>query len=136
MFEGNLTEISSDVIRKALCETMEKQLKTNKYKLSVSSASKAGENNFIGIIYRVVFSTDNVENGKSSKLQLILKVAPQNTVRREQFLARPAFMREIYTYETVRKSIFSLIVIFLFIYIFLVFSDFAHFVPVRAIKGC
>lgn len=104
MIEGDLTEISSDVVRKALCETIEQQLKSNKYKLVVSSASKAGENNFIGIIYRVIFGTDGNENGKNPNLQLILKVAPQNVVRRDQFFARPAFMREIYTYETVIKN--------------------------------
>lgn len=93
----DLSEISSEIIRAALVETIENHLKTNKFEVNVSSASKVGENNFTGIIYRVSFSNDK----KTS--QLILKVAPQSIIRRTQFLARPAFVREIFTYDTVMR---------------------------------
>lgn len=97
-----LSDIPSEVIRTTLCEAIAAKLKSKKYKIAVSSASKAGENNFIGIIYRVSFNKeDDGENGKTSISKLILKVAPLNLARREQFFARPAFLREIFTYEKV-----------------------------------
>lgn len=106
-----LSDIPSEVIRTTLCETIEAKLKSKKYKIVISSASKAGENNFIGIIYRVSFNKDDdVENGNAPISKLILKVAPLNLARREHFFARPTFVREIFTYEKVLKYfLFSLI---------------------------
>lgn len=97
MTELNLSELPSEVIRTALQDTVENYLKTKKYKINVNSASQAGENNFIGIVYRVLFSKE--DESKSSKL--ILKVAPQNAARREQFKSRDLFLREIYLYNEV-----------------------------------
>lgn len=102
MVELELSDIPSEEIRTTLCDTIENKLKSKKYKINVSSASKVGENNFIGIIYRVTFKKeDEIENGKTSISKLILKVAPQNVARREQFVIRPAFLREIYTYDKI-----------------------------------
>lgn len=102
MVELKLSDIPSEVIRTTLCETIESKLKSKKYKINVSSASKAGENNFIGIIYRVTFKKeDEIENEKTPISKLILKVAPQNVARRDRFMARPGFLREIYTYDKV-----------------------------------
>lgn len=100
MSEVDLSEIPSDVVRAALCEIIEKHLNTNKYKVNVSSASKVGENNFIGIIYRILFHKID-DNEKHAISQLILKTAPQSITRRNQFFARPTFVREIITYDTV-----------------------------------
>ena len=94
-----LSDIPSEVIRTTLCETIEAKLKSKKYKIAISSASKAGETNFIGIIYRVSFNKE--DDGETSISKLILKVAPLNLARREQFFARPTFVREIFTYEKV-----------------------------------
>lgn len=102
MVESNLLEIPSELIHSALCETIEKQLKTKNYQISLSFASKAGENNFIGIIFRVAFNQCH-ESEKGAISKLILKVAPQSEARRAQFYARPAFTREIYTYDKVRE---------------------------------
>lgn len=99
MTESNLSELPSDVIRSALCETVENHLKSKKYKIHVGSASQAGENNFIGIVYRVSFSKQDEPTSKPSKL--ILKVAPQNAARRAQFQSRSLFLREIYMYDEV-----------------------------------
>lgn len=99
MVESDLTEISSEVIRSTLCEAIEKKLKSRKYEINVTSASQAGDNNFIGIVYRVSFGKEDEPPTKSFKL--ILKVAPQNVARRAQFFSRPCFLREIYMYEQV-----------------------------------
>lgn len=102
MVESNLSEISSEVIRDAVIETVENKLKSKKCKIHVSSASQSGENNFIGIVYRVTFSEeDGIENGKTPVSKLILKVAPSNLARRQQFFSRPCFLREIYLYNEV-----------------------------------
>lgn len=122
MAQTDLSEITSEIIRKALFETIENKLNSKDYQIDLSFASKAGENNFIGIIYRVAFyekeesskEGEKVENAedrnvgekvnndeKCSPSKLILKVAPQNEARRAQFYASPAFSREIYTYDKV-----------------------------------
>ena len=100
MVELDLSELPSDVIRTALSETIESQLKSNKYKISITSASTAGENNFVGVVYRVAFSKDG-ETDKNALSKLILKVAPQNLARRTQFMSRTCFLREIYMYNEV-----------------------------------
>lgn len=102
MVDSALSDISSHLVRKALLETIEERLQSKNFKIKVTSASKAGENNFIGIIHRVTFTKldeDGNENGPATNI--ILKVAPQNLLRRSQFVVRPAFEREIYSYEKV-----------------------------------
>lgn len=98
MTESALAEILSEYVRAAVIEIIKNQLKTNDFAIETSSASKAGENNFIGIIYRVSCSK---QNEKTRTTNLIVKVAPQNALRRSQFVVRPAFIREIYSYEKV-----------------------------------
>lgn len=99
MSETSLSEISSEAIRKALRENIESKLNSNNYTVHVSSASKAGENNFIGIVYRVMFNKeDELENVEN----LILKIAPQQQGRREQFYSRELFLQEIYMYNVVK----------------------------------
>lgn len=102
MVESNLSELPTEEIRSTLCETVEQYLNSKHYEISVGSASQAGENNFIGVVYRVSFhKTDDEPSAKSS--MLILKVAPQNEARRNQFMSRPLFLREIYMYDKVTK---------------------------------
>lgn len=103
MVVSDLSDLPAEVIRTALKETVEEKLKSKKYKISVSSASTAGENNFVGIVYRVSFcKEDNNENEKNPPSKLILKVAPQNEARRAQFFSHACFMREIYMYDEVK----------------------------------
>lgn len=99
MVASNLSELPTEVIRSALCETVKNYLKSENYNINVGSASQAGENNFIGIVYRVSFNKEDEASTKSSKL--ILKVAPQNAARRAQFFSRALFLREIYLYDEV-----------------------------------
>lgn len=102
MANSDLSEFSSELIRKAVRETIENKLKSNDYTLTVRSASQAGDNNFIGIVYRVAFrKAESAENEKDSTTKIILKVAPENVARRAQFFSRPSFIREIYMYEEV-----------------------------------
>lgn len=105
MSDLDLSLIPTDEIRDALCKTVENYLKTKKYKISVKSASQAGESNFVGVVYRVTFckEADDLNDNKSSKL--ILKVAPQNEARRAQFKSRSLFLREIYMYKVVIYAI-------------------------------
>lgn len=95
--ELNLSDLPGHVIRTALMKIVENKLKTKKYKLKVSSASKAGENNFVGVVYRVCFSNED----ESVTSKLILKVAPQNESRRIFFWSRQCFLQEIYLYSEV-----------------------------------
>lgn len=97
MADSDLSEISTDVIRTALRETIEKKLKSKDYKISLSSASKAGESNFVGIVHRVSFH----KNGEDKQEKLILKAAPHTEARREQFNSRVLFLQEIYMYNEV-----------------------------------
>lgn len=88
--------IPNNVIRAALCEIIETKLKSKNYKLAVSSASKIGEGNFVGIVNRVSFS----KNGENEE-KLILKVTPHNEIHRKQFNSRALFLHEIYVYNQV-----------------------------------
>lgn len=99
MIQLDPLEIPSEVIRLALCETIENKLKSKKYQINVSLASKVGETNFIGIVYRVSFK----EEDKEKYDKLIVKVAPQNAARRIQFHSRPLFLREIRIYNEVNS---------------------------------
>lgn len=106
MQEIVFSEIPGDAVRASLSETIEKELNTKEYDLKLTAASKVGEHNMLGVIYRASFNKKN--ETKSSKL--ILKVAPQNPIQREQLFIRPAFLQEMLIYETVGKFIiFNLI---------------------------
>lgn len=100
MAELKLSDIPSVLVRTALLGTIENELKSADFGIRVSSASKCGENNFIGVIYRVSYKRMN-ENENGNERTLILKVAPQNLLRRSMFTVRPAFEREVYSYEKV-----------------------------------
>ena len=99
MSEFDLSEISSELIRSTLCEIIEEKLNSKKYEVLVKSAAQAGEANFIGIVYRILFS-----NGNGPWSKLILKVAPKNEARRKQFISRSLFLREIFIYDKVSRS--------------------------------
>lgn len=97
-------EIPSELVRLALFELIEKQLQSKNYQMALGAATKAGDLNFTGIVYRVWFNKmDEIPNGKSMASSIILKIAPQNKACRTQFNIRPAFVREIYTYVKVRE---------------------------------
>lgn len=98
----DLSEIPTNVIRNALCETIEKRVKSKNYDAKVTSASKAGESNFVGIVHRVTFN----KNDEKQQEKFILKVAPQNEARRAQFHSRDLFLQEICAYNEVNYYFF------------------------------
>lgn len=51
----SLSKLPNDVIRSALCETVENKLKTKKYSINIDSALQTGESNFLGVVYRASF---------------------------------------------------------------------------------
>lgn len=99
MSNSELSDISSKLIRSLLCETIENELKTEKYQINVTSASEAGASNFMGIVHRVSFKRTN-ENADDSS-SLIIKISPQHLERRIQFHSRELFLREIFLYDVV-----------------------------------
>lgn len=104
MCESNLSEIPSEVIRKAICECIENRSNSKNFEITLSSASKGGENNFCGIIYRVSFiGEDERSNGNDKNFSLIVKLAPQNVGRRIQFHSREMFLQEIFIYHEVSR---------------------------------
>lgn len=103
MSKLNIPEIPSKIINSILHETIESELKSADYQINVTSASEAGESNFMGIIYRV--SSKRIKEDKNesdSTSALILKVSPQNIQRRIQFHSRELFLREIFFYDVVK----------------------------------
>lgn len=108
--KSDFSDSLSEIVRLAVIDTIDEQLKSKHYRIDVSSATKKGDYNFTGIIYRVSFKHEyDCVNGESTvPSSVILKVAPQNESRRIQFSARAAFTREIYTYD--RVSINSLFI--------------------------
>lgn len=99
----DLSELPNETVRSVLCETVAKCLNSNKYKIGLNSASKTGESNFIGIVYRATFSAENeTENDNHPVHSLIVKVAPQDIKYRNMWYSRPCFLREIHMYNEVR----------------------------------
>lgn len=92
-------EITED-IRKSVSEVFEKQLNSNDIDVTYSSGSKKGDN-YVGIVYCATGKLKTENEKKSSELKLIVKVAPQNATRREQFRSRTCFIREIRMYSEV-----------------------------------
>lgn len=102
MVECALSDLPSDIIRSALHEAVENVLNSTKYSISISSASKAGENNFMGEVFRASFHEDDEsEDRKRTIHKLIFKISPQLDSRRTQFNSRPLFLREIFMYDKV-----------------------------------
>lgn len=103
MSHSDLSMLPTEVIRSELCEIVETQLNSNKYKINVNTASQIGENNFIGIVYRVSFCNENEDEHGENVSKLILKVAPQGEQRRSGggLPIRDFFLREIFMYNVV-----------------------------------
>lgn len=105
MSELDLSALSSEQIKTALNETIEKQLGTSEFETDIQLAGEKGDN-FIGIVYRVTCrktSSESDNDEKSPALKFILKVAPQHSERRESFKSRKAFLREIRVFNVVRS---------------------------------
>lgn len=95
-------EINDD-IRKGVLDVFEEQLKSKDVEVSYALGSKKGDN-YIGIVYCATGkpkSQNNENENNNRELKLIVKVAPLNAVRREQFRSRLCFLREIKMYSDV-----------------------------------
>ena len=90
--EAEFKALPSEVYMEALHEVIKNNcnLSEDQYEVQCCAGSAKGDN-YIGIVYRVsvISKEDN-----SIKLNLIVKLPPQNAARREQFFARPCFIRE------------------------------------------
>ncbi|KAJ6648229.1 hypothetical protein Bhyg_03456, partial [Pseudolycoriella hygida] len=96
----DLSEIQNENIRKVICETIENDLQSNKFKVVVSTASEEGENNFCGSVYRISYNKSD-ESDNSSSLSMIVKVTAQNEARRALLRSRTLFLKEIFIYNKV-----------------------------------
>lgn len=89
--------------QEAVQNVIESKLKTDQFITNIAYGSNLGDN-YIGVIYRVT-ATKTVDNDskneKGSSVSVILKVPPENPARREQFFARPCFLRETLVYNEV-----------------------------------
>lgn len=92
------SDICSELARSALYEFIESELNSKDFEVNVESAAQSGTTNFIGIVSRINFNGRDDTRGNRS---MILKTAPQNTARREQFHSRLSFVREIFMYNEV-----------------------------------
>ena len=102
MSHTELSEISSELVRSALDETIKTLTKSSNDGLAITSEIIL--NNATTIVYRIHFTPTNDTNDSPSSL--ILKVAPQNLARRALTFAGPRFLREIFLYDEVCKSYF------------------------------
>lgn len=96
--EQTSTEITSSVI-KILTNFLDEKYGKGNYKYQIHEAAQKGDN-YMGVVYRIIIAADNCLEGK-----LILKVPPQNPLRRKQFFARAGFLREALAYEKVVNAV-------------------------------
>lgn len=103
--EENL-DLPTENSRKHLNEVIKSILNTENFDLNISMGSSIGDN-YIGVVYRVVATINEYKNGTNDsdnakkRLSIIVKLPPQNAARREQFFARPSFIKEIWIYDEV-----------------------------------
>ncbi|CAG9802462.1 unnamed protein product [Chironomus riparius] len=96
---ANQTKLPSEIYEKALAEVVEKQLNNSidNYDITISAGSSKGDN-YLGVIYRAQVK-DKVTN--ENKLNLIVKLPPQNEVSRKEMFAGEFFKREAGFYDNV-----------------------------------
>lgn len=80
-------EQQEDLPNASVRQTLQKVLGRSDYTLELACAKG---NNYLGIVWRIHVSPER---------SLVLKLPPQNAVRRKQFFARPCFKREALAYE-------------------------------------
>lgn len=95
--EDKITQLPNEVYESALKEIIKNNFEDDDYEVEYSAGSSKGDN-YIGVVYRIeVRSKKNEEK----KFQLFAKLPPQDPARREQFFARPCFLRESVFYEDI-----------------------------------
>lgn len=94
--KNNLLELPHEIYEKSLMDILQKE-STEEYDIIYSHGSAKGDN-YIGVIYRIQAMA---KKKKSSILKLIVKLPPQNFVRRSQFLIHESFIREATFYDKI-----------------------------------
>lgn len=106
--EGNF-DLPTESSRLHLNEVIKSILNEENFDLKISMGSSVGDN-YNGVVYRVVATINEHQNSTNDidcvkkRLSLIVKLPPRNAARREQFFARPSFIKEIWIYDEVRKT--------------------------------
>lgn len=117
----SIDEIPGDLIKKELHEVVKKLTGSENVELGIEPGSKKGRkslnsstfhkinnvdililkqgDNFMGIIYRILFKNGGDNNIK--KTSLILKIAPSDEMRRKTLGVRKLFLREVLMYNEV-----------------------------------
>lgn len=92
-----LAELPGDIYRKTLLDIIENNCRTpiGDCKITIDAASSKGDN-YIGVVRSV-----NVKETDGKEMNVVIKLPPPNAARREQFFARPCFLRESEFYDVV-----------------------------------
>lgn len=93
-----LQVIKDDKIDKFIKETVEKCLNTKCAKIVIEDGSKKGDN-FQGSVYRILYGRDS--DAKVDYSSLFLKLAPKESIYRENQYLYNIFAREIFMYSKV-----------------------------------
>lgn len=90
--ENEFIALPNEIYTQTLHEIIKNNcsLSEDQYEIECCAGSAKGDN-YIGVLYRVFVKS---KEDNSIKLNLIIKLPPQNAARREQFFARPCFVRE------------------------------------------
>lgn len=90
-------EMPTEVYQRTLKEIVSKNCNAayEDCEVTIEAGSAKGDN-YIGVIYRIT-----VKPPKGDTLNIIAKLPPQNAARREQFFARPCFLRESEFYDVI-----------------------------------
>lgn len=93
---GNLSiELPAEQYKAALNEVIENFYGADAKNCEVYiDAGSAKGDNYAGIVYRAT-----IKEPKGKELRVIVKLPPQNLARRDQFFARPIFLRESLFYD-------------------------------------
>lgn len=92
-----IDELPGEIYQTALKEIIKKNFASPLADCTVKiDAASAKGDNYIGVLYRVT-----VKDPQGNELSVVIKLPPQNAARREQFFARPCFLRESQFYETI-----------------------------------
>ena len=89
-----MTELPNELYQQTLKDIIKDKcaFADSDYKINIEAGSSKGDN-YIGVLYRAIISNDKDE------FNVIVKLPPASIARREQFFARPCFLRESKFYD-------------------------------------
>lgn len=99
-FEHDMSTLPNAQVKDALSEIIKNLVPEKNYKLKIESGSSKGDN-YIGIVYRAIVIYQKEKGNTKEDFSVIIKVPPQNPIRRKQFFARPCFLREALAYNEI-----------------------------------